>query len=256
MRVTGLLLALAVCTGLYGGPMASLTGTAGGQVFVDIAGPAPLTSTTALHRLFGDVNGGSAELQFGGTMKVLSSPGLFQFVFTDATIACTNGECGNVSLDMMWSVPIASPIIGGTNVVVEPRPRPKAKQVNFGGSVEGDFGNPHWVQIQGRAYSGDPYNLPDLNVLRTVALSGVLEGAVNDLRLGSNGTLIGGISFADAVTVKSTMTIFNMSEGDTITLPDSLVFSVSYPASTIPEPQTLALVGAAMGLLFWARRRA
>ncbi|MCX6594861.1 MAG: hypothetical protein NTV70_00660 [Acidobacteria bacterium] len=250
--MTGLALALAIGSGLYGGPIASLVGTAGSETFVNVDGSAPLTSALATYNLAG------GTLDFGGTMKVLSSPGLFQFVFTDATIACTNGECGNVSLDMMWSVPIDSPIIGDTGdtkVVIQPGPRPKAK-VNFGGSVEGDFGNPHWVQITGRAFSGTPSNLPDQKVLSSVAFASFLEGAVNGQGLRNNGTAVQGLSFAEAVTVKSRMTIFNMSEGDTITLPDSLVFSVRYPASTIPEPQTLALVGAAVGLLFWARRHA
>lgn len=252
LRLTGLALALFIGSGLYGGPIASLVGTANSETFVDVNGSAPLTSALATFNLTGGM------LDFGGTMKVLSSPGLFRFVFTDATIACTNGECGDVSLDMMWSVPIDSPIgslIDGPTVV-KPGSRPKVNQVNFGGSVEGDFGNSHWVQIVGRAFSGTPSNLPDQKVLSTVAFSGFLEGAVNGKGLLNNGSVTQSNSFADAVTVKSRMTIFNMSEGDTITLPDSLVFSVTYPASTIPEPQTLALVGAAVGLLFWARRRA
>ncbi len=46
-----------------------------------------------------------------------------------------------------------------------------------------------------------------------------------------------------------------MNEGDKITLPDSLVFSVSNPSSAVPEPATAAVVGAVVGLLCWTRRR-
>lgn len=273
MRVTGLLFTLAACSGLYGGPSASLTGTAGGQVFVDIAGPAPLTSATEFHRLFGDVRGGEATLKFGGTMKVLTSPGWFNFSFTEATIECTQGICGDVSLDMLWTVPLDRPM-GGPGV-------------KFSGSVDGHFGNGHWLRMAAEAFncmcnsiatvvlpgtgsgsgSNDPFvpvlPLPGLLPMFPVPSASVdvfryLAGPVEPpetFGVDSNSTSSLLLQFNEAITVKARMTIFNMNEGDKITLPDSLVFSISNPSSAVPEPATAAVVGAVVGLLYWTRRR-
>ena len=151
--------------------------------------------------------------------------GPFSFRFTNALIACSGGPCSPVTLNFAAFVTFA-----GT------------APTNVGGSfgIEGIGSSGRFVSVGVEGTEALPRVIANISTAGNFSAINIFPAGFVLTNGPSNMIFLMGLGLSSG-----------MSEGDSIFLPDSLFLQLN----SVPEPGTLAIVGAGLAGVIWFRRR-